>query len=176
MFPPLPDWDSLHPLVIHFPIALLLTAPLLIIVGLFMPKTGRSYFIAALIMMVVGVIGAWVAVSTGHAAADLADHMPPVGPVIDRHEDLGETTRTIFTVLVAVFAAVLFVPGLLKKPLSRMLNVSVVIVFVLVYLGCTSFIARTAHLGGLLVHEYGVHAMLPLGNEPLGETPGNDDD
>ena len=165
MFPPTPDWDALHPLVVHFPIALLLVAPLLIVIGLLLPKTGKSYHVAALALMIVGVVAAWIAVNTGEAAGKLADRMPPVGAVLDRHKELGETVRTAFTVLTVVFAAIVFGPSLLKNPLSRMVNVPIFVVFLLVYLGCTSFIARTAHQGGLLVHEYSVHAFLPLGDE-----------
>ena len=32
-FPPIPSWDGLHPLIVHFPIALLLVAPLLVVLG-----------------------------------------------------------------------------------------------------------------------------------------------
>ena len=165
MFPPTPDWDALHPLIVHFPIALLFVAPLLIIIGLLLPKTGRSYHIGALVLMVVGVAAAWVAVNTGDAAGKLADRMPPIGAALDRHGELGETTSIVFTVLTVVFAGVVFGPSLLKNPLSRMVNVPILVVFLLVYLGCTSLVARTAHQGGLLVHEYSVHAMLPLGDE-----------
>ena len=35
-FPPFPTWDSLHPLIIHFPIALLLVCPLFILIGAFL--------------------------------------------------------------------------------------------------------------------------------------------
>ncbi len=166
MFPPTPDWDALHPLIVHFPIALLFVAPLLIVVGLLLPKTGKSYHVSALVLMIVGVIMAWVAVNTGETAGKLADRMPPVGAVLDRHRELGETTSTVFTVLTVVFAAIVFGPSLLKNPLSRAVNLPIFVVFLLVYLGCTSLIAKTAHQGGLLVHEYSVHAMLPLGEEP----------
>ncbi len=33
-FPPFPSWDGLHPLIVHFPIALLLVAPLFVVLGL----------------------------------------------------------------------------------------------------------------------------------------------
>jgi hypothetical protein len=64
-----------------------------------------------------------------------------------------------------VFAAMVFGPSLLKNPLSRKVHVPAFIIFLLVYLGCATLLARTAHQGGLLVHEYGVHALLPLGDE-----------
>ena len=47
-FPAIPSWDALHPLIIHFPIALLLIAPIFIIVGavlapaLLQAETSRS--------------------------------------------------------------------------------------------------------------------------------------
>jgi len=176
MFPPLPDWDAIHPLVVHFPIALLLVAPLLIVIGLLFPKSGKCFHVAALVLMVLGVIAAWVAVNTGELAADLADRMPPVGPAIERHEELAETTATVFTVLTVVFAALVFGPSFLKNPLSRTVILPIFIVFLLVYLGCTSILAKTAHRGGLLVHEYGVHAMLPLPDEPPAATTEDDDD
>ena len=47
--PPIPSWDGLHPLIIHFPIALLLVAPLLVLVGaLLKPEKGRPVLYVAL--------------------------------------------------------------------------------------------------------------------------------
>ena len=42
VLPPVPNWSELHPLVIHFPIALLLVAPLFVIAGVILapPKGG----------------------------------------------------------------------------------------------------------------------------------------
>ena len=48
--PPIPSWDGLHPLIIHFPIALLLVAPLLVLIGaLLKPEKGRPVLYVALL-------------------------------------------------------------------------------------------------------------------------------
>jgi len=48
-FPPIPSWDAWHPMIIHFPIALLLIAPVFILLGaLLEPARGRPYLIAAM--------------------------------------------------------------------------------------------------------------------------------
>ena len=51
-FPPLPTWDSLHPLIIHFPIALLLLCPLFILISAIPPPPkGKPYMTAALLIL-----------------------------------------------------------------------------------------------------------------------------
>ena len=53
--PPIPAWTELHPLVIHFPIALLLVAPLFIVAGIIVnPQKGRPFLVVALSLMVLG--------------------------------------------------------------------------------------------------------------------------
>ena len=62
-FPAIPSWDALHPLIIHFPIALLLIAPIFIVVGAVLtPAKGRSYLIAAMVLLLVGTASIFVAV------------------------------------------------------------------------------------------------------------------
>ena len=99
-FPPLPSWDALHPLVIHFPIALLIIAPIFILAGaLLQPPKGRSYLIAAMALLLLGTAGTFVAVATGEAAGELADRLPGVDQVLETHESLAERTRAVFSVL-----------------------------------------------------------------------------
>ena len=160
MFPPIPSWDALHPLIIHFPIALLLVTPILVILGIVLPKQARGLFIAALVMMALGTIATYFAVATGEAAGELAERTPGVPAVLERHEDLAETTRGIFTALTVVFAAMLFVPSIFKRTLNRKIAVVVNILFLALYAGGAVFLMNVAHQGGRLVHEFGVRAMI----------------
>ena len=171
MFPQIPSWDALHPLIIHFPIALLLVAPLLVVLGILFRNQGRGLLIAALIIMLLGTIGIYMAVATGEAAGELAERTPGVAAVLERHEELAQTARAIFTALTIVFAAILFTPAFFKKALSRKSTAAISLAFLLFYAAGAIVLANVAHQGGRLVHEYGVRAMMtskgtspPLGN------------
>jgi len=162
MLPPIPPWEGLHPLVVHFPIALLLIAPLFIIIGLIWRSQRRGFLLAALTLMVLGTAGAYVAVETGEAAGELALRTPPVNEAIEEHEELAETSRTVFSILTVFFAALVVVPMAMGKETKGPLQVSAHVAFIVIYMGGSALLANTAHHGGLLVHEYGIHALLPL--------------
>jgi uncharacterized membrane protein len=165
MFPPLPsDWSGLHPLVIHFPIALLLVAPILVVLAMVARNNRRPYLVSALVLMALGTLMTYVAVSTGEAAGELAERAGNVEAMIERHEGLAETTQAIFTVVTLVFAALLVVPALLKRKLEGMLFYATYGVFLVAYLAGTAVLANTAHQGGLLVHQAGIHAMVAPAN------------
>lgn len=159
MLPPLPDWSSLHPLVIHFPIALLLAAPVLMLAGLIARRRGHCLFISALILIAMGVGGAFLAVATGEAAAELAERSDLTNRMIERHAELAETTRLVFSILGVVYAAMILVPMALRRELNRKLMISLSLAFFLVYSASLLLVVNTAHWGGLLVHQQGVHAM-----------------
>ncbi|MBL0061139.1 MAG: hypothetical protein IPP40_06555 [bacterium] len=160
MFPPIPAWEGLHPLIIHFPIALLITAPVLVIAGILFSNQRQGLFIAAFALMLVGSIASFVAVSTGEAAGELAERNDAVNVVIEEHEELAELTRTLFALLTIVFGAILFGPKLLKKELAPGVLSIVMVAFLLFYSGGVLVLANTAHQGGRLVHEFGVRAMM----------------
>ena len=160
MFPPLPSWDGLHPIIIHFPIALLLIAPIIIIIGLFMPKNGRTFFLSAFVLMLIGTIATFIAVSTGNAAGELAEHVNNVESVLEEHEELAETTRTVFAILTAIFGVIVFAPMLFKKELSRVITIPLNLAFLLFYGSGAVLLMNTAHQGGRLVHEFGVRAVV----------------
>jgi uncharacterized membrane protein len=164
--PPMPSWDGLHPLIVHFPVALLLVAPLVVLLALAVKAHRQGLLLAALLLMVLGTASTWVAVSTGEAAGKLADRTPEVNAVLSHHEELAETTRLVFTVLTLVFAGIVFAPILLRRELREVQTIAIAVLFLAVYGAGTLVLANTAHNGGRLVHELGVRSLMPAAPLP----------
>jgi len=160
-FPAIPSWDGLHPLIIHFPIALLLIAPIFIVVGAVLtPAKGRSYLIAAMVLLLVGTVAIFVAVETGEAAGKLAERAPGMEQVLETHESLAERTQAVFSVLSVIFLALLAVPWLLQRADTRLTTTILPLAFLVLYSAGALLLVNTAHNGGRLVHEFGVRAMV----------------
>ncbi len=154
----LPSWNELHPIVIHFPIALLLVAPLFLLMGAFLrSERGRSFAFAALILMVIGTAGAWMAVATGRANAEVTVRSGELRGSVERHEDLAETTRNVFTVLTLLYAVIVLWP-VVQGDVRRVWTTVIPLVFLVFYAAGAILLARTAHEGGRLVHELGSSA------------------
>ena len=171
MLPPLPSWDALHPLVIHFPIVLLMIAPLFIVGGLFFWERSKWFHSAALVLMVLGSASTFVAVSTGEAAGQLADRTDQIESVIERHEQLAETTQIVFAILTGIYLLLVLVPLVSKRPLANRLTIATHGAYALLYAGSLILLVNTAHQGGLLVHEYGVRAMMPQSKAVASASP-----
>jgi len=156
--PPLQHWDALHPAISHFPIALLIVAPLFLILCLCLRSHRRTLLAVALGLTVAGTLGVYLAAASGDEAKSKAPQTPEVKAALDLHEDLGSTARAVFSGLTVLLAALAFSPRLLKKPLSERAVAASVVALAVLY-GCAGLILlNTAHSGGLLVHKLGVHA------------------
>ncbi|HVR96792.1 MAG TPA: DUF2231 domain-containing protein [Thermoanaerobaculia bacterium] len=155
-FPPLPTWEALHPAAVHFPIALLLVAPVFALAALVLRRERRGLSQAAFFLMLLGTAGAFLAVSTGEAAEERTEGVPGAAEVLEEHEEEGELTRNVFTGLTLLYGGLLLAPRLLKRDPGSGLFLAAHVLFLLLYLGGTSLLANTAYLGGRLVHEIGV--------------------
>ena len=166
--PPIPSWDGLHPLIIHFPIALLLVAPLLVLIGaLLKPEKGRPVLYVALALMIVGTLSIFLAAATGEAAGKLAERTPQIDAVLERHEELADATRAVFSGLTVIFAAIMFAPMAFQKLSGRLISTALPLVFLLFYGVGVLLLTNTAHNGGRLVHEFGVRAMVAPSPVPV---------
>ena len=67
--PPIPSWEGLHPLIIHFPIVLLLVTPVLVLVGaLLKAEKGRPVLYVALALMIAGTLSIFLAACHGRGS------------------------------------------------------------------------------------------------------------
>ncbi len=163
--PLVPTWNGLHPLIVHFPIALLFVAPLFVILGIVIgPLKGRAFLVSALILVALGTGSIFVAVETGEAASELVSSSPALGTVLRQHQDLAETTEILFTLLTMVLAALLYVPKLFRREVGPQVNVALLSVYLVFYTTGALFLLNTAHRGARLVHEFGVRAPIASGD------------
>ena len=159
---PLPSWDAMHPLLIHFPIVLLLLAPLFVVMSAVMrPPGNRPYMTVALITLLLGSGSLFLSASSGEEAAELADRAGGVNAVISAHEALASTCEVLFALFSAIFAILYVWPRLKRRIETRLTSTVAPLVFVALYSVGVIYLVKTAHAGGRLVHEFGVHAMMP---------------
>ena len=163
--PSLPPAQGLHPLVVHFPIALLLTAWLPMLIGLVDKRRRGGWLGAGVLMLLLGVLGAFVSTFTGETAASI------VGPdskamedLLHAHETTAELARNIFlAVLVLCIIMLLAVRAAKENHKRRFVIIALLLVGVPYIFGALAMI-NAAHEGGRLVHEFGVRA--PMSANP----------
>ena len=154
----MPPFNHLHPAIVHFPIALLTVAPLLVLVGLLWPAQRRGIHAAALILLVLGVGGLILALLTGEAVERYARATPALLAGVRDHELAAQWTTLIFGLLGVAFAGLWVLPLLRKQALSRNLEQGLLVAWLLLSAAGVLAVGRTGHLGGHLVHDLHTHA------------------
>jgi uncharacterized membrane protein len=161
MLPAWPGWDALHPFAVHFPVALLLCSPVFVVLAMLTRKRPNAFAISALLLLAAGTLAILIAIETGEAAGELADHTPAINAAMTRHVDLAERTEDVFIALTAVYAVLLLLPRWVKTLSRPAPALAAHAVFLVLLLAGCALVINTSHAGGRLVHDLGVHAMLP---------------
>jgi len=160
-FPSIPSWDAMHPLIIHFPIVLLLLAPIpILLAAILRPPRNRAAMVVALAAMLLGTTSLFLAASSGEKAAELAERGGSVDAVLSAHEELASRTEIVFSALSLLFVAIFLWPKLRRSPETCTTSTIAPILFLGFYALGIAYLVSTAHAGGRLVHEFGVHAMI----------------
>jgi len=155
--PILPEWHQLHPLMVHFPIGLLLIAPLFILIGVLRSEeSGRSFLLSGLLLILTGTAGLCAAAWSGTMAGSEAILNAQLRAVLNQHRVYAETTRINFFALTAIFAAIVITPRLFSKTSTRVVTNVLPAVFLVLYTAGAVLLLQTVNTGGTLVHEYGV--------------------
>jgi uncharacterized membrane protein len=139
----LDEFDNLHPLLVHFPIVLLLFAALLQCIQLFVLKRNLDWVI--LFLVGAGFIGAYVAGTYvhphTHGLTDIAQK------VLDNHDKYAD-----WTIWSSALAAVLKVNSIFWIKLKRGFEIAVFLV-----MAFSAFsVAQAGHFGAQLVYIQGV--------------------
>src|SRR4029450_11810360 len=113
---PLMSGIPLHPLVVHFPIVLVMLLPISIAVALWVIRKGataRRVWSVPLAFAAALAVSAWVATQTGESQEDRVERVVTRG-ALHGHEEAAERFLVLSTVLVLVTAA-----GLARGPVGR---------------------------------------------------------
>jgi uncharacterized membrane protein len=166
----------MHPLVVHFPIGLLLVCPLFVLLGALFPAKGWWFRWTALILLGLGTCSAFVAVQTGEAAYNTVEEEDEgLWTTLDKHKEDTEFARNVFAGLTVVYAVLLVLPLLWKRFASGPFTAVSQLVFLVLLMGGNALLANAAHLGGEVVHKYGVRAVLAKDSEEATTDEGSGD-
>jgi uncharacterized membrane protein/protein tyrosine phosphatase (PTP) superfamily phosphohydrolase (DUF442 family)/cytochrome c556 len=157
--PPLPAWESAHPIVVHFPIALLVFTPVLIVLALAWRTHRRGLLIAALATTLAGTLGAILAVASGEAGEEAAEAIPAAAALLDQHEDLAEISRNIFIALSAVLALGVGLVLWKHEKLKAGFTIGGGVAYLALHSVGLLYLMAASHLGGQMVHVHGVRSM-----------------
>ena len=135
--------ESFHPILVHFPIALLLAALLIETLGLLFSK--QHWHRVSLWNLTLGAAGAAVAVLTGRQAMAVAKHSMEIYRIMELHERLGY----------GVLALTILIAGCRLLARDRISRKTRWMLWALLAAAC-GLMAFSAHLGGRMVYEFGV--------------------
>lgn len=147
-----------HPLIVHFPIALLLTSILADLLALLRP--GSVFKEVAFFLLILGVIGAIVAGMSGDRAAETVSDLPALRGVIEQHEDFA--TGTIWLFLALLLSRLYMV---IKGRFVSIFRT----VYIVVSLIAGGLLVATGYSGGKLVYEYGAGVKSGIEHLPRAE-------
>ena len=144
-----------HPQIVHFVIALLFAGVLFRCIAL----TGRATFTgpAAVVLLLVGTLGAVLAVKSGTDAHGPVERVPGARAAVVEHEEWGERTRNIFLVVAALEIAALL-------PAAQRWRTGVHLASAVVGLGGAFSLYEAGEHGGELVYAYAGGVGIRSGN------------
>tara|TARA_B100001123_G_scaffold331033_1_gene373162 strand:+ start:1088 stop:2167 length:1080 start_codon:yes stop_codon:yes gene_type:complete len=142
-----PDWaPNIHPIVVHFPIALLVVAVAVDLVGLFF-RRNLSIRNTVSLLYCIGAASGMLAYFTGESAADAMLLPADVAPLVGEHHDWASRATWFFVFFASLRLAVSFI-----LPQKKWIEIAS---FVLA-LGGIFMLYETAEHGALLVYRHGL--------------------
>jgi uncharacterized membrane protein len=137
-----------HPLVVHFPIVLVVLLPIIALVAIWTIRRGtdsRRAWIAPTITALALALSAWLALETGEAQEDVVERVVPESAIHD-HAEAAERFLALSVVVFAVTGA-----GLVSGTIGRAARLVATVGAV----GLVGAGIQVGHSGGSLVYRHG---------------------
>ncbi len=154
------DIGSLHPLIVHFPIALFCVAPLFLIASFIFKEQKFIILNITCTLMIIGMLSGFLSVFTGEQSAEYLEADPAYVQTLDAHYHLAETAQKIFTVLTLVLGVFLIFNKQLTVKFGKSFHNIFLIIFLIAHMIGLLFLSNAAHYGGKLVHKHGITTTL----------------
>ncbi|MFQ5585347.1 MAG: DUF2231 domain-containing protein [Thermodesulfobacteriota bacterium] len=143
IFPGVAEMTNIHPMVVHFPIALLNAFLVMELLGFLLKR--ENFRSAATWMLYLGTVGAAGAVVAGLWAATTVSHAHEAHAIMLRHRNIALVVFTLAIVL-SVWRLLVHERFSLRGQLMHLLMAVIMV----------TLMAFGADLGGLMVYKYGV--------------------
>lgn len=151
----MPEFDFMrsevwHALSVHFPIALLLTSTLTLLISFFLKEEKeKQWQNTASGLLFAGCLAAWISLYTGGQAEGIVARKICDPTILKDHEIAGETMTYLFTSAALINILLFF--NVLK---FRMRRISIWLISGLMLIG-SGYLIYAGHLGASLVYEQG---------------------
>ena len=146
------DTTHLHPMIVHFPIALLIVGFLFDLTGAFLNKDFFSK--TGFYLLILGTVGVLAAYISGNIAGDGVSEAGALKQALENHEEAAELSLWLMVV-----ASIVRITIVLLKKYSGVFKWVAVVLFLVGILS----IARTGYYGGELVFKHAAGVQLNLG-------------
>ena len=135
--------EHLHPILIHFPIALLVSSTFFYFLARI--RNSKPVELIALANLAAGTLISYAAVYSGLLAEEAVEHAGEIHEIVELHEKVGFAVAGAFTILTLW--------GWLSY---RRAGSKVIPLFLIVLLLATALLGFQGYMGGYLVYEAGV--------------------
>ncbi len=146
------DTTHLHPMIVHFPIALLIVGFLSDLIGAFFKKEFFSK--AGFYLLILGTAGVIAAYFSGNIAGDGVSEAGALKQALENHEEAAELSLWLMVIVSVVRIGIV-----VFKKYTGIFKWAAIVLFLVGILS----IARTGYYGGELVFKHAAGVQLNLG-------------